>query len=237
MITLRNISVKFGGKLAVRDVSAVASEGKFIALVGPNGSGKSSLLKAMAGLIPHDGLTNLPSDRRDRAKNLSYLAQNAVAPDDHKVRDIVALGRTPYIGRLARISKADQSAVESAMQKCGISDFADRTFKTLSGGEKTRVHLARTIATDAPLLLADEPVTALDPYYQLSVMEVLRDASREGTTVIAALHDLALARRFCDRVWVMSDGRLVADGNPDKTLTPEILRNVFRITRDGNIAR
>ena len=237
MITLRNISVKFGGKLAIRDVSAAASEGEFIALVGPNGSGKSSLLKAMAGLIPHEGSTNLPSDRRDRARNLSYLAQKAVAPDDHKVRDIVALGRTPHIGRLARISKADQSAVESAMQKCGISDFADRTFKTLSGGEKTRVHLARTITTDAPLLLADEPVTALDPYSQLSVMEVLRDASREGTTVIAALHDLALAGRFCDRVWVMSEGHLVADGTPNEILTPEILRDVFRITRDGNIAR
>ncbi len=237
MISLRNISVKFGETFAVQDVSVAAEPGEFIALVGPNGSGKSSFLKSAAGLIPHEGSSNLASNRRIRAKQLAYLAQNATASGEHKIQNIVALGRTPHIGSLSRLTDVDSQIVKAAMEKCGVTKFKDRVFKTLSGGEQTRVHLARTLATDTALLLADEPVTALDPYYQLSVMEVLREASNEGTTVIAALHDLSLARKFCDRVWVMNSGRLVADGPPDETLTPKVLREVFRITPEGEIAR
>lgn len=236
MITLNNISVKFGATIAVAEVTVAAEAGEFIALVGPNGSGKSSLLKSMAGLIPHKGSTNLTNNRRARAKEIAYLAQDASASGNHKIYDIVALGRTPHFGALSRLTEIDRAIIDASLAKCGISAFADRPFKTLSGGERTRVHLARTLATDTQLLLADEPITALDPYYQLSVMQVLRDEAHSGTTVIAALHDLSLARRFCDRIWVMDSGQLVADGTPDKTLTPEVLRDVFRITPEGGIA-
>ncbi len=235
MITLSEISVQFDGKTVVQDVSATAKPGEFIALVGPNGSGKSSLLKAIAGLVPHTGSTNLPKDHRTRAKQLAYLAQTVTAPHRHLVRNIVTLGRTPHIGGLSTLGERDKNAVTMAMTQAGVTEFADRMFGTLSGGEQTRVHLARALSTQAPLLLADEPITALDPYYQLSVMQVLREAAQQGTTVIAALHDLSLAERFCDRIWVMNTGRLVANDTSSRALTAEILRDVFRITPDGQI--
>lgn len=236
MIAIENITVRFGEKTVVQDVTATANSGNFIALVGPNGSGKSSLLKAIAGLIPHDGTTNLPIGRNQRATSLSYLAQTATAPERRSVKDIIALGRTPHIGALGRLSSADQDIIAGVIERCNLQGFETRLYGELSGGEQTRVHLARTLATQAPCLLADEPITALDPYYQLSILEILRETARQGTTVIAALHDLKLAERFSDQIWVMNSGQLVANNKSDQTLTPDLLRDVFRITADGNIA-
>lgn len=236
MIKLDNICVTYGSSNVVKNVSAETGQSEFIALVGPNGSGKSSLLKAIAGILPHGGFTNLSTDRRRRAKQLSYLSQNASASENHVVRDIVALGRTPYARTFSKLTKGDLNAVNTAMEKCGIINFADRPFGELSGGEQTRVHLARALATEAPLLLADEPVTALDPYYQLSVMTVLKDTAKSGKTVIAALHDLSLAKRFCDRIWVMNNGCLISEGVPTEALSEQVLRDVFRLTKEGEIA-
>lgn len=232
-LELDNISVTYGETTVVKDFSATADSGQLIALVGPNGSGKSSLLKAIAGLVTYYGQTNLPKDRASCARTLAYLAQDATAPDRRLVRDIAALGRTPHIGALSKLSETDQSIVTDCLGQCGISDFTDRAFGTLSGGEKMRVHLARTLATQAPILLADEPVTALDPYYQLSVMDVLRDYAAQGRIVITALHDLSLARKYADQVWVMKDGELVKNDNPARALDVETLAHVFRITPDG----
>lgn len=236
MIKLDKICVTYGSSNVVKNVSAETGQSEFIALVGPNGSGKSSLLKAIAGILPHGGFTNLSADRRRRAKQLSYLSQNASASENHVVRDIVALGRTPYARTFSKLTKGDLNAVNTAMEKCGIINFADRPFGELSGGEQTRVHLARALATEAPLLLADEPVTALDPYYQLSVMTVLKDTAKSGKTVIAALHDLSLAKRFCDRIWVMNNGCLISEGVPTEALSEQVLRDVFRLTKEGEIA-
>jgi len=233
MLELNNISVDYGDQTVVDGVSVIAQTGSFIALVGPNGSGKSSLLKAVAGLVSHKGTTNLPTKLSLRAKSLAYLAQNATAPALRRVSDIVALGRTPHMGSLSRLSVTDADIVSNALDQCDISDFADRPFGTLSGGEQMRVHLARTLATQAPLLLADEPVTALDPYYQLSVMDVLKTYAANGQTVITALHDLDLACRYADRVWVMRDGKIVKNDKPAKALDAETLAQVFRITPDG----
>ena len=236
MIELKNISMSYGTHPIVKDVSVTAKAGDFIALVGPNGSGKSSLLKSIAGLLPHDGTTNLSTDRRVRAKQLAYLAQNSSAPLTRTVRDIVSLGRTPHIGTFKKLRPSDQNIIEKALKDCGIHPFADRQFGTLSGGEQSRVHLARALATGAPLLLVDEPITALDPYYQLFILDVLRKAARNGTTVIMAIHDLTLATKFCDRAWVMQAGELVADGSAREALSEAVLKDVFLITPDGNIA-
>jgi len=235
MIELRNISVHYGQTRVVQEVSATAKVGEFIALVGPNGSGKSSLIKSIAGLLPHAGSTSLPSKPRDRAQAISYLAQNSTAPDQRKVKDILALGRTPYLGLLSKLSETDEIAIQSAAKSCEIEPLLPRAFGTLSGGEKMRVHLARTLATQAPILLADEPITALalDPYYQISTMKILRETANAGTTIIAALHDLAYAKRFADRIWVLQSGKLVADETANKALNKEILRDVFRITDTG----
>lgn len=233
MLEMQNISVAYGDKRVVTAVSASAKPGELIALVGPNGSGKSTLLKALAGLIAHDGTTNLPSTRLARARTLAYLAQDATAPALRHVSDIVALGRTPHVGALSRLNDADKAIIDTALNTCGIADFAQRPFGTLSGGEQMRVHLARTLATQAPLILADEPVTALDPYYQLAVMEVLKSTAAAGQTVITALHDLTLAKRYADRIWVMQAGSLVKNDRPAEALDTETLAQVFRITPDG----
>jgi len=235
MIDLKNISVRYGRKTVVDDVSVTANAGQFIALVGPNGSGKSSLLKAVAGLLPHDGATSLPSSRTDRAKQLSYLAQNCTAPDHRNVEEIIALGRTPFLGPLSKLSEADQSAIDSAAKACETYQYFGREFGTLSGGEQMRVHLSRALATDTPLLLADEPTTALDPYYQISLMNILRASADAGKTLIVALHDLKLAERFADRIWVMQAGRLVANEPAEKALSEAMLHDVFRVTLSGEI--
>jgi len=198
MIALKNITVKYGAKTVVDNVSAEAKTGEFIALIGPNGSGKSSFLKAIAGLIPYSGSTSLPQHAKARARSLSYLAQNSTAPDHRLVEDIIGLGRTPYLGPLAKLRETDNQTIQSAAKACATDQFFGRTFGALSGGEQMRVHLSRALATKAPILLADEPTTALDPYYQISVMNILQKESRTGTTVIAALHDLKLAQKFTD---------------------------------------
>lgn len=236
MIELNKISVRYGKKNVVEDISAIAAAGQFIALVGPNGSGKSSLLKAIAGLIPYDGSTSLPTQRLDRARHLSYLAQDSSAPDDRKVEDIIALGRTPFLGTLAKLSEVDKAAINIAAEACETQAFFGRKFGTLSGGEKMRVHLSRALATQAAILLADEPTTALDAYYQISVMNILRETADKGTTIIVAMHDLKLAESFADQIWVLNAGRLVADGPARTVLSESILRDVFRVTADGQLA-
>ena len=235
MIDLKNITVRYGAKTVVDDLSASASSGQLIALVGPNGSGKSSLLKAIAGLVPHDGNTSLPIERRVRAKQLAYLAQNSTAPSSRKVEDIIALGRTPFLGPLAKLSDTDKHAINRSADTCETKRFFGRKYGTLSGGEKMRVHLSRALTTQAPVLLADEPTTALDPYYQISTMNILRKSADEGTTIIVALHDLKLAERFADQIWVMKSGRLIANESAELALSESILRDVFRITVDGQI--
>lgn len=235
MIELKNISVRYGNKRVVDDVSATANPGQFIALVGPNGSGKSSLLKAVAGLLPHDGTTSLPTDRKERAKQLSYLAQNCTAPNNRNVEDIIALGRFPFLGPLSKLSEIDRHAIQAAAKVCETDTYFGRQFGTLSGGEQMRVHLSRALATNTPVLLADEPTTALDPYYQISLMNILRSSADSGKTLIIALHDLKLAERFTDRIWILQAGRLVADEPAETALSETILRDVFRVTPTGDI--
>jgi len=233
-LTLKNISLAYGVTKILHDISAEAESGQFIIIVGPNGSGKSSLLKAIAGLLPFEGQTNIPKNRSVRSRAIAYLAQDATAPERRLVKDITALGRTPHIGALGRLSEADQSIIDDSLARCDISEFSDRFFGSLSGGEKMRVHLARSFATQAPLLLADEPITALDPYYQLAVLDDLKAYSHDGRTVVAALHDLTLARKYADRIWVLNEGRLIQNNTPEKALDAKTLAEVFRIRPDGS---
>jgi len=198
-LKLEDISASYGDKQILRDINISCKPNQLIALVGPNGSGKSTLLKAIAGLIPHSGRMNLPKDLKARSRALAYLAQNSTAPDRRLVRDIVALGRTPFTGPLAKLAMDD--------------------------------HVI--LATDSPLILADEPVTALDPYFQIAIMDVLKSQSKNSHLIIAALHDLALARKYADRIWVLKDGNIVKDDIAAKALDDETLADVFRIRPDG----
>ena len=149
------------------------------------------------------------------------------------VGDVVALGRTPFIGRFSKLTQNDQKIIQNSLSMCEVDAFSDREFGSLSGGEKMRVHLARTLATDAPLILADEPVTALDPYFQIAIMDILKSQSKVGRLIIIALHDLKLARKYADRIWVLNAGKIVKDDVASKALSDEIMAEVFRIKPDG----
>ncbi|NNC38194.1 MAG: ABC transporter ATP-binding protein [Acidimicrobiales bacterium] len=237
-LELRHISAGYGKTPVLENVHTRAAKGDFIGLVGPNGAGKSCLLKTIAGLIkPTEGelglsgfdLSTFPA--KARAKHIAYLAQERNAAWPLTVRELVTLGRAPFRGPLGDLSKAGESAIDQAITAVQCEDIMDRRFDHLSGGEQARVLLARALAVDAPVLLADEPVASLDPYYQLSIMQSLHAEAIRGKTVIASLHDLGLAQQFCSRIWVLDKGKLVRDDLAERALGAQILHEVFGVRR------
>jgi iron complex transport system ATP-binding protein len=221
----------------LHDISLSLTSGHLVALVGPNGAGKTTLLRALAGLVPATGAIELGGHAlsslslRDRARHLAYLPQGHIVHWPLPARDIVALGRYPHGATdPARLSPRDIQAVTRAMQVADVVQFADRRANELSGGERSRVALARVLAVEAPVILADEPTSSLDPRHQLDVMNTLRAAADRGVLVILVTHDLGLAARFADRVLVLSAGRLVSQERPAKALSAQVMADVFRIS-------
>jgi len=220
----------------VKDASFALEPGTLTVLIGPNGAGKTTLLRLALGLLaPDSGEALIGGEKahvlspRDRARRAAYLPQQRPLVWPQPVRDIVALGRFAYGASPARLSPADAQAVDDAIAACGLGGFEKRAADTLSGGEMSRVHLARALAAQAPLLVADEPVAALDPRYQHEVMRIFERATRAGTAVLTVVHDLPLAARYANRLLWMKEGRIIADGSPAETLTPERLAAVFGV--------
>ena len=209
----------------------------FTALIGPNGSGKSTLLRGLAGIQQaYEGqirFVDTPLERIktvERARSIAYLPQNTPLYQDLRVRELVMLGRTPYLGRFAPPSFEDLSQVESAMRKSDVIDLAERRIMSLSGGEYQRAMLARMLSTGAPFLLLDEPTTSLDIAHALSVLELCRRLVAQGHSVVMALHDLELVRRYADHVLCLvgdGTGRYHA-GGCSEVMIPELLQEVFR---------
>ena len=245
-LELEGVFVALSGRTVVADVTTRLEARSLVALVGPNGAGKTSLMRAIVGLVPHRGAIRLDAapigtlSHAERARRIGYLPQGHAAHWPLPARDIVALGRFPHGARdPSRLEPEDVAAVERAMAATDAAEFADRPITELSGGERARIALARVLALEAPIILADEPTASLDPRHQIEVMATLRDAARGGALVIAVTHDMTLAARFADRVLVLQGGRLAADGAPDAALAPEILADVFaieafRAERDGS---
>jgi iron complex transport system ATP-binding protein len=236
-LTAQGLNVALAGRLVLNDISLSLSSAHLVALVGPNGAGKTTLLRALAGLLPSDGAVHVGGDAlsslslRDRARRFAYLPQGHVVHWPLPVRDIVALGRYPHGATdPARMSADDAEAVLRAMRATGVAGFSDRRVTELSGGERSRVALARVLAVEAPVILADEPTASLDPRYQLDVMKSLRAAADRGVLVIVVTHDLGLAARFADHLLVLSEGLLVAQGAPATALSEQVMADVFRIS-------
>ena len=237
MLAAQQLEVTLSGRTVLHDVSLSLPSGQLVALVGPNGAGKTTLLRALAGLVPSTGTIEVGGDRlsslslRERAKRFGYLPQGHLVHWPLPAKDVVALGRYPHGATdPARLSPRDEQAVLRAMQATNVVEFSERPVTELSGGERSRVALARVLAVEAPIVLADEPTASLDPRYQIDVMINLRSAADRGVLVVVVTHDLGLAARFADTVLVLSDGRLVAQGKPAQALSEQVMADVFRIS-------
>jgi iron complex transport system ATP-binding protein len=232
-VSVENLSVELEGKRLVDSVLFDLAPGEFVGLVGPNGSGKSSLLRAVYRVLkPQAGRVLLSDDdvwslsAREAARRTAVVAQERMGEFDFTVRELVHMGRTPHKGLLDSDSATDRDIVHDCLAQVGMSHCAGRQFLSLSGGEKQRVLVARALAQQAPFLVLDEPTNHLDVRHQLELLELIR---RLKVTTLAALHDLALAARYCDRLAMMHDGKLIAVGTPADVLTADRIRDAYGV--------
>ncbi|GAA4126877.1 ABC transporter ATP-binding protein [Actinomadura keratinilytica] len=230
----QDLTLRYGDRVVSTRLSMDVPDGAFTAVVGPNACGKSTLLRAFVRLLrPAEGSVRF--DGRDvasyrskaLARTLGFLPQDPLAPDDVKVRQLVARGRFPHQGPLAMWSQRDEDAVAEAMRTAGVADLADRPVAELSGGQRQRAWVAMALAQDTEYLLLDEPTSFLDITHQYRLLALLARLRDEGRTVIAVLHDINQACRYADHLVAMRDGRIVAEGAPADIVDAALLREVF----------
>ncbi|MFC4405879.1 ATP-binding cassette domain-containing protein [Haloarchaeobius iranensis] len=234
MIDVDGVSVSFGDATVLDDVSLSVERGTFLGLVGPNGAGKTTFLRAVSGALPPDaGTIALDGDLLDELGSKAASRRVAVVPQDTAVsfgftaRDVVAMGRTPHRGRFEPSSREDSRAVDEAFARVDAEHLAARRIDELSGGERQTVTIARALAQETPILLLDEPTASLDINHQVETLELVADLVADGKTVVAAIHDLSLAARYCDELALLADGDIVATGLPESVLTRDRLADSF----------
>jgi iron complex transport system ATP-binding protein len=235
MIALDRVSVRLGERAVLEGVSLRVAAGCWTTLIGPNGAGKTTLLRAVGGATAYAGsatlggreVAGLPT--RARARALAHVPQEPLLPADMTVGEYVLLGRSPHLGMLGRPGRADREAAAAAIARLDLGRLAERRLEALSGGERQRAVLARTLAQDAPVLLLDEPTTALDIGRQQEVLELIAALRDErGLTVLGAMHDLTLAGQYADRLALLDGGRIVAQGSAGEVLTEPLIGRHYR---------
>lgn len=235
LLSVSGLSTTLRGRPVLNGVSFAISPGEFVGLIGPNGAGKSTLLRSVLGFLPSRGEVAIgmrdaaTMSAAERARLVAYVPQEREIAWGLPVETLVALGRAPYRSAFAGLSRDDHVAIERAMQRMEVGTLRRRPATELSGGEKARALIARALAQDAPLLLADEPAAGLDPSHQIALMAIFASLASEGRAVVASMHDLGLAVRWCSRLILIDRGTIVADGPPDVVLSPERLRQVYHV--------
>jgi iron complex transport system ATP-binding protein len=236
-LRVENLTLRAGATTLVDDASFKLVQGEFVALLGPNGAGKTSLIRAGIGLQSADDGHSLLGGApvhglspAQRARQIAYLPQIRPLAWPNAVRDVVSLGRFSHGAPLGRLKGLDAEAVDRALEACGLTELASRRTDTLSGGELARVHCARAFAAEAPLLVADEPIAALDPRQQFRILDLIRSYVNQGGGALVVLHDIQLAARYASRMIWMKEGRIVADGSPAETLTADRLKDIYGVT-------
>jgi iron complex transport system ATP-binding protein len=229
------VCVTLGGRTVLHDVDLEAKPGEVLALLGPNGAGKSTLLKALAGLLPYQGRVEIGGidvasvSPRMRAKRVSYVPQRSLLRSALSVEEVVALGRYVHGGSFGGMSNNDRTAIDHALETAHADVLRNRIFTQLSVGEQQRVLLARALASDAPILLLDEPTAALDVGEGMAVLRLIRALAERQHTLIVVLHDLADARSTTDRALLLKEGRVVEQGDTRKVVSPDPIREVYGV--------
>lgn len=236
LLSVRGVSITLGITQVLAEVRFAVTAGEVVGLIGPNGAGKTTLLRAMAGLLPLDSgeirfdarpLRDI--ERKELARKLAYLPQGGESHWAVTVETLVMMGRLPHMGPWRSASEVDRAAVARALEACDVGQFVSRPVTNLSGGERARVLLARALAVEPMVLLADEPVAGLDPAHQLDVMQRLCDLAVSGAGIVVVMHDLTLASRFCHRLALLHRKRIAAEGSPGTVLSPENLARCYGI--------
>ncbi len=236
-LSTRDLTLSYGDRVAVNDVSLEIDSGEMVAVIGPNGSGKSTLLRGIAGLIkPSSGEVLLDGTNirdlaaRDVARRLAILPQTLDAGLDLTVEELISRGRYPYLGMFRRATAADEEVVEWAIEATAVAELCDRTLDSLSGGERQRAWIALALAQEPELLLLDEPTTFLDIAHQVEVLTLLVRLNRErGITIVMAMHDLPQSAHYADRLIALRDGRVILDGPPATVITAEHVEKLFGV--------
>jgi len=244
MLTIDHLTTGYGNKIVLDDISFTIEDGTVVALIGPNGSGKTTLIRAASGVLPVMGgeirvdghLLNTLTEQK-RARLLSVVPQIRSIPPAFSVREVVALGRTPYLNWLGQLSSADNAIIESAIAQTDLVEMVERPIADLSGGEQQRVLLARALAQETGVMLLDEPTSHLDLQFQVSLMEKIRELAHPAAqtpgeqrtrAILVAVHDLNLLSLFADRVVLLVSGRIFATGTPEEVLQEEVLSQAYR---------
>lgn len=232
-LTVKDLCVSIGKKQIVDKISLKVDKNSFVALLGPNGSGKSTLLRSIyrtlkpdSGIILLDGSEAKQLSNKKIAENMAVVGQFNNINFDFTVREVVMMGRTPHLKMLQPERSVDYEIVEEALQKVGMYDFVERSFSSLSGGEKQRIILARAIAQKPKLLILDEPTNHLDVHYQLQILSIVK---KLGINILVALHDLSLASQFSDYIYILKDGIVHCEGVPSEVITKDMIRQVYEI--------